>query len=78
MTDAAFDSLVGGQQRLGDNLAAEDAEALFRRRETAKQVHLDLVEGERLDEFVHRGELGRHGLAYGGAQGRTSAEAPPS
>jgi len=50
VADAVLDRLVGGQQRLGDHLAAEDAAGPPVRRGAPEQVLLDPLELQGLDQ----------------------------
>src|SRR5204862_5034350 len=51
VADAVLDSLVGRQQRLGDDLTTVDALTLVGvGRRAAEEVHLQPLEPERLDE----------------------------
>jgi len=55
MRHPAFDGARGGDQRLPDDLAAEDAAAAEIRRLSAKEVQLELLEVELADEALERG-----------------------
>src|SRR5690606_25551567 len=59
VADAVLDRLVGGRERLGDDLAAENAGAVFRRGKAAEEVFFDRLQRERRDESVHRGHMKR-------------------
>jgi hypothetical protein len=52
VADAVFHRLIGGQQRLADHLAAEDAAGRVVRCRTAEEVHFDALELERLGQVL--------------------------